>query len=168
MKIIDFNDKYKDDVVDFILNIQNIEFNVNIKLEEQPEINDVHKNFISLGGGFWLAIDEHDRLIGTIGLHRLSPEVAILKKFFIKKESRGHKVGLQLYKKLISFAESEGVLQIYLDTPATARGARNFYIKAGFKEISKENLPIQYSYPDRDSIIFRLNLSPYPKEIITY
>lgn len=81
MKIVEYTDKFKDDVIDLILNIQNIEFDVDIQLEEQPDIQDIHQYFTTSGGNFWLALDDHEKLIGTIGLQALTPQMAILKSF---------------------------------------------------------------------------------------
>ena len=45
MKIVEYTDKFKDDVINLILNIQIIEFDVDIQLEEQPDIQDIHQYF---------------------------------------------------------------------------------------------------------------------------
>ncbi|MCH7308552.1 GNAT family N-acetyltransferase [Acinetobacter sp. NIPH 1852] len=158
MKIVEYNDKFKDDVIDLILSIQNIEFDVGIPLAEQPDIQDIHKYFITSGGNFWLALDQNDKLIGTIGLQALTPQIAILKKFFVISEYRGHQVGMALYNELLKFAEINHFLEIFLDTPAKATQSHKFYRKAGFKEVAKELLPVVYQYPDRDSLIFHLKL----------
>ena len=36
--------------------------------------------------------------------------------------------------------------------------SHRFYEKAGFQRISRENLPIEYSVPDRDSLLYVLYL----------
>lgn len=158
MKIVEYTDKFKDDVINLILNIQNIEFDVDIQLEEQPDIQDIHQYFTTSGGNFWLALDDHEKLIGTIGLQALTPQMAILKKFFVNSEYRGHKVGKALYDELLNFAEINNFLEIFLDTPSKATQSHQFYRKAGFEEIPKQQLPVVYKYPDRNSLIFRLKL----------
>lgn len=158
MKVVGYTEKYKNDVIDLILTIQNIEFNVNISLDEQADIKDIYKYFNASGGNFWLALDDDEKLIGTLGLQAITPEIAILKKFFVSSEYRGHKIGAALYNELLKFAQKNNFLEIFLDTPAKATQSHKFYRKAGFEEVTKAKLPIVYQYPDRDSLIFCLKL----------
>lgn len=158
MKIIEYTDQFKDDVIQLILQIQNIEFEVNIQLDEQPDIQDIPKYFQTSGGNFWLAINDEDKLVGTLGLQAFNLKTAILKKFFVNPEYRGHKVGKALYDELIEFAKAQKFSEILLDTPAKATRSHQFYRQAGFQEINKQELPIPYIYPDRDSLIFLLKL----------
>lgn len=53
-------------------------------------------------------------------------------------QNKEAKIGLALYNELIKYAISKNVHSIILDTPA--------------------ELPVPYSYPDRDSILYRLDL----------
>jgi salicylate hydroxylase len=48
--------------------------------------------------------------------------------------------------------------QVLLDTPAVATRAQQFYRRAGFEQITREQLPVPYEYPDRDSLLFLLRL----------
>ena len=81
-----------------------------------------------------------------------------MKKFFVKKKYRSQRVGLALYKKLLEFAEAANVQYIILDTPSFAHASHRFYEKAGFRKIDKIELPVPYEYPDRDSILYMLDL----------
>lgn len=106
---------------------------------------------------FWLALHKGN-VVGTVGLMLKEQHCAILKKFFVKKEFRSQKVGLALYRELLKYAESIGVRNIILDTPAVAHASHKFYEKAGFCKIKKDELPISYVYPDRDSILYMLKI----------
>lgn len=68
------------------------------------------------------------------------------------------KIGLALYNELLKYAVSKEVHSIILDTPAVAHASHRFYEKAGFRRISTAELPVPYSYPDRDSILYLLKL----------
>ncbi|GIM29299.1 hypothetical protein CPJCM30710_19650 [Clostridium polyendosporum] len=59
---------------------------------------------------------------------------------------------------ILDFAKNQSLSIIILDTPSKANRSHSFYKKVGFKQIPKEALPIPYEYPDRDSLIFRLDL----------
>ncbi len=69
------------------------------------------------------------------------------------------KIGLALYNELLKYAVSKEAHSIILDTPAVAQASHRFYEKAGFRRISTAELPVPYSYPNRESILYLLNLS---------
>lgn len=156
-----YDDRYKEEVIKQILYVQNVEYGVGISVEEQPDILDIQANYIKDGGNFWVALNDNGEVVGTIGLQKKTNEVAVLKKFFVYKDYRGKEfgIGTGLYKALLDFAKKQGFSKIILDTPSKATRSHSFYKKVGFKEIAKGDLPIQYDYPDRDSLIFELGLS---------
>ena len=118
---------------------------------------DIHRNYQQPGGEFWIALSE-GKVVGTIGLMLKEKHCAVMKKFFVKKEFRSQKIGLALYNELLKYAVSKEVHNIILDTPAVAHASHRFYEKAGFHRISTAELPVPYSYPDRESILYLLKL----------
>ena len=157
MEIKTYSGGYKDEIISLILGIQNDEAGINLSLQEQPDLLDISQSYQQNGGGFWVALTD-GKVIGTIGLMKKEQRCAVLKKFFVKKEFRSQKVGLALYNKLLTFAKSLDIQYIILDTPSVAHASHKFYQKAGFRRISIDKLPVPYSYPDRESIIYMLNL----------
>lgn len=157
MQIETYSGKYDDEIISLILDIQNNESKINLSLEEQPDLLDIKHSYQQKGGEFWIAMD-NDKVIGTIGLMLKENHCAVMKKFFVKKEFRSQKVGLALYKELLNFAENAGVKHIILDTPSVASVSHKFYEKSGFRRIDRKELPVSYSYPDRDSILYMLDL----------
>ena len=67
MQIITYQEKYKQQVIDLILHIQNYEAKINLSLEEQPDLLDIPTCYEKDGGEFWLAVED-DTLIGTLTL----------------------------------------------------------------------------------------------------
>lgn len=112
LQIETYSEKYKDEMISLILDIQNNEAKIDLSLEEQPDLLDI----------------------------------------------RSQKIGLALYQELLQFAKAAGVLHIILDTPSVAHASHRFYEKAGFRRIDKSELPVLYSYPDRESILYMLEL----------
>lgn len=157
MKIETYSGKYDDQIISLILSIQNEEAKIGLSLQEQTDLLDIHRSYQQIGGEFWVALSD-GRVIGTIGLMLRENHCAIMKKFFVEKAFRSQKVGLSLYNKLLQYAISKEVHYIILDTPAVAHASHRFYEKAGFFRISSEELPVSYSYPDRDSILYLLKL----------
>lgn len=157
IKIQTYNGEYDNEIINLILSIQNNESKINLSLEEQPDLKDIKKCYQEKGGEFWLALDK-DKLVGTIGIMLKENNCAVMKKFFVDSKYRSKKVGLELYNSLLDYAKENGVKHIILDTPSVAVKSHKFYERAGFYKISKENLPIKYEYPDRNSLIYELDL----------
>lgn len=157
LKIETYNGKFDNEIISLILSIQNDEAKIGLSLQEQPDLLDIHRSYQQAGGEFWIALSD-DRVIGTIGLMLREDQCAVMKKFFVEKAFRSQKVGLSLYNEVLKYAVSNNVHHIILDTPSVAHAAHRFYEKAGFRKISAAQLPIPYDYPDRDSILYLLNL----------
>lgn len=159
MKIIEYTEEYKQEVIDMILHIQNQESKINLSLEEQPDLLDVKSYYTNKGGKFWLAVED-GRLIGTIALMNFQNGNGVLKKFFVRKEFRNQKIGLALYRTLYDYAVQKHYKNILLDTPSVAEASHRFYEKSGFHKTDKNHMPFAYDYPDRDSYLYLLALSP--------
>jgi len=147
-------------VIALVLGIQNGEFGLGLAIEDQPQLLDIDTHFLRAGGGFWVAVDTANRVVGSIGLLRKTPECAVLRSFFIEPDWRGGASGCaqRLYAVLLDFTHAQGIGQVILDTPAVATRAQRFYRRAGFVQITREQLPVPYEYPDRDSVLFLLAL----------
>lgn len=154
MQIIEYEDRYKDQIIDLILTIQNKEAGIGLSLEEQPDLCDIQNAYINDGGDFWVAVNEQGDAVGTIGLMNKGNGYGILKKFFVRSDYRSHKVGLQLYQALQKFCKDNHFKVIILDTPSVAETSHHFYERNGFSRIAKNELPIAYDYPDRDSYLY--------------
>ncbi len=157
MEIKQYSDEYKEEVIGLILDIQNNEAKVGIPLAEQPDLLDICTSYIGNGGNFWIAVD-NNHVVGTIGLMKINPDWCVLKKFFVRRDFRSRKVGLALYERLLAYAETNAIKHIILDTPSVATKSHAFYERAGFVRIDKSDLPIAYEYPDRQSVLYRLDL----------
>ena len=157
MKIETYSGKFDDEIISLILSIQNDEVKIGLSLQEQPDLLDIYRSYQQQGGQFWIALSD-GRMIGTIGLILRENHCAIMKKFFVEKAFRTQKVGFSLYNELLKYVIRKEVHHIILDTPAVAQVSHRFYEKAGFYRISSEELPVPYSYHDRDSILYLLDL----------
>ena len=156
MRIISYREELKQQIIDLILHIQNEEAKINLPLQ-QPDLLDIKYSYISRGGEFLVAI-ENGAVIGTIAFMNYGDHNAVLKKFFVQAEYRSQGIGLALYKKLLGVLVEQGYKKVLLNTPAVAVKSHHFYEKAGFKVISKQELPFHYEYPDRDSLLYLLVL----------
>lgn len=157
MEIIQYKDEFRNDAIDLILGIQNNEANVNLTIEDQPDLLNITESYLNRDGNFWLAVD-NGRVVGTIALMSIDGEWSVLKKFFVRADYRSQKIGFALYSELLEFAKQKGYRHIILDTPSVAVKSHAFYERAGFRLISKLELKVQYNYPDRHSLLYQLDI----------
>ncbi|MCI8332825.1 MAG: GNAT family N-acetyltransferase [Clostridiales bacterium] len=157
MEIINYQEVYKQQAIDLILSIQNSEAKINLPIEEQPDLLDIPLYYEKAGGAFWLAVEQNE-VIGTIAFMNYGNGRAVLKKFFVRRDWRNKKIGYALYETLLACLKKQGYQQVLLDTPSVAKASHRFYERAGFCQITKENLPFPYEYPDRDSYLYLLDL----------
>ena len=157
IEIIRYCEKYKQQIIDLILHIQNAEAGIDLNLQEQPDLMNIPFYYEKNGGEFWIAVD-NDTVVGTIGLMNYGNGNGVLKKFFVRADWRNRKIGLSLYQTFLKEAQAGGYRQIILDTPSVAKASHHFYQRAGFMRISKNELPFPYEYPDRNSLLYLLKM----------
>ncbi|MBO2012127.1 GNAT family N-acetyltransferase [Siccationidurans soli] len=99
-------------------------------------------------------------MVGTIGLQKLDADNGVLRKMFVLKEYRGAtpSVAQLLFDTLAEQARELKLKTLYRDTPAIAAASHKFYERNGFTQIDRQALPPTYSFPDRDSKVYRLSL----------
>lgn len=94
MKIIKYEEKYRDDMIFMILEAKNA-------LGRVPGLNedllDVRKNYLEVGDMFWLAIDDNDRVIGRIGYNSIKDTDEVwLHRLFVKYNLKRQGIGSAL------------------------------------------------------------------------
>lgn len=157
IRIENFNPEEQGNVKDFVLDIQNNEFHLEFSDIDQPDLLDTITFYE--GGGFWTA-KRDGVIVGTIGLQKLDSLNGILRKLFVKNEFRGKPLSIaqQLFNILLESAKKKGLTTIWLDSPAVAKASHKFYERNGFKQTDKLNLPIGYSFPDKNSLVYKLTI----------
>ncbi len=87
-------------------------------------------------GGMFIAA-KGDELLGCVALRPLEyPDIAELKRLYVRPRARGKELGLKLTQTALQLAVDNGYKYVRLDTLATMTTARNLYKKLGFVEIS--------------------------------
>lgn len=154
IQIIKFDRKYQDDMVNFILDIQQNEFDVAITIDDQPDLLNIILHYEEKGGIFLLAMDsENDNVIGTIALVRLDDNKSALKKVFVDPKYRGdYKVGQKLLDTIFDFVRETAIEKIYLGSTAKMTRAHNFYKKNGFIEEDFSVFPSDFPIVEVDSV----------------
>ncbi len=157
MTIETYQEKYKDGIVQLILNIQQNEFNVPLTIKDQPDLLDIENVYYRKGGNFWVAV-ETEQVIGTIALIDMGNGQAALRKMFVHKESRGKEkgIGQLLLDTLIGWCKQKGINEVYLGTVEQLHAAKRFYERNGFVKVEKDTLPEIFPLMPVDTEFFKL------------
>ncbi|WP_285012384.1 GNAT family N-acetyltransferase [Lactococcus formosensis] len=150
MKLIAYNDTYKQAVIDLILSIQKDEFGVGVDLADQPDLQDIHAHYSK----FWLAVDEEKGVVGTLGIIKFNAQQAVLKKMFVNVEYRGKSVAQLLLDNLFEYCCIEDIKEIYLGTVEQFKAAHRFYEKNDFILINEKMLPEDMPRMEVDTIFY--------------
>jgi len=155
-RIEEYNDIYKQQVIDLIVNIQRNEFEVAITPEEQPDLQNVSGFYQKGKGNFWLAITGNT-VVGTIALLDIGNNQGALRKMFVNKDYRGreHGVGQALLDTLLEWAKQNEVSEIYLGTTEKFIAAHRFYEKNGFRHVDVDLLPLAFPRMAVDVIFYK-------------
>jgi len=132
MRIITFEDRYRDDMIFMVLEAKNA-------LGRVPRLNedllDVKGCYLSQGGMFWLAVDDSDRVIGCIGYNRYSPDTAKLHRLYVKCDRKRQGIGTALLKTAERHMRAAGYRYSLVHLGGKEYSAsRQFYPKHGYAE----------------------------------
>lgn len=98
MRIIEYDEKYRDDMIFMILEAKDA-------IGKIPNITDdlcsIENSYLKNGGMFWLALDESDRVIGSCGYLLIDESEARLKRFYVKASLKRNGIG----SVILDFAE---------------------------------------------------------------
>ncbi len=99
---------------------------------------------------FWVVVDEHDRVFGTVGLLYSSDREGEVMRMYVDPTQHRKGLGSLLLNTLIDFARVEGYQRLFLTTLMSNRRAIAFYQQHGF------DVPERYAKPDVDLELCKL------------
>ena len=133
MKIIKYEEKYRDDMIFMVLEAKNA-------LGRVPRLNedllDIQKNYLQVGDMFWLAIDDNDRVIGSIGYNSIKDTDEVwLHRLYVKYNLKQQGIGSALLETAEKYLHQQGkkVVKIHLGGNGFEE-SRCFYPKHGYVE----------------------------------
>lgn len=130
MNIVRFEPSRRDDLIFMVLTAKNA-------LGRVPRLNedllDIEQNYFARGDGFWIALDEHDRVCGCVGTCTAGSEELWLKRLYVRPDLKRRGIGTQLLQTAETFARSRGIVRLYTRFNADYREAPLFYTANGFR-----------------------------------
>ena len=139
MRIIKYEKKYRDDLIFMILEAKNA-------LGRVPTLNqdllDLDGFYFNKGDMFWIALDDNDRVIGSVGCNLLPDDEAVLHRLYIKYNLKRQGLGTELLDVAENFARNNGrkVMKVHLGDKVTYFESRSFYPKHGYEFIDDDHL----------------------------
>ena len=131
MKIIKFEEKYRDDTIYMVLSAKN-------SLGRIPRLNedllDVKANYFDKGHPFWIAIDEFDRVIGYIGTKEDENKNLFLSHLYVKYDLKRNGIGSKLLETAENSAIERGYKEIHVYLGKDYLESHLFYPKHGYIE----------------------------------
>ncbi len=131
MKIIKFEDKYRDDMIYMVLSAKNA-------IGRIPRLNedllDIKANYFDKGHPFFLAIDEFDRVIGCIGTKEKEDGNIYLSHLYVKFDLKRHGIGSKLLEVAEDSARERGYKEIHVHLGKEYLESHIFYPKHGYIE----------------------------------
>ena len=153
----EYIEAYKDEIIELILNIQQNEFGIPIRKEDQPDLANI-KDFYQTGNGnFWVALYQ-DKVAGTISLKDIGNRQGALRKMFVKSEYRGarFKTAQYLLDSLLAWSRERNLTDIYLGTTEKFLAAHRFYEKNHFDCVPVDQLPSNFPIMKVDTRFYHL------------
>ncbi len=131
MKIIKYEDKYRDDLIYMVLSAKNA-------IGRIPRLNeeflDIKKYYFNKGHPFWIAIDDNDRVIGCIGTRNDVEGNLFLSHLFVKHDCKRQGIGSKLLELAEKDAKKRGYKEVHVHLGKTYLESHIFYPKRGYKE----------------------------------
>ena len=112
IKIVTFESQYRDDLIFLILEAKNA-------LGRVPGINedllDIKRNYFDKGGMFWIAIDENNRVVGSVGYNSIDNSTEVyLHRLFVKCNMKHCGLGTKLLQTAENYAKSQGKTSVHI------------------------------------------------------
>jgi putative acetyltransferase len=155
---IPFEPKYKEQVINLIIDIQQNEFQVPITIKDQPDLQIIPDFYQIKNGNFWVALHE-EKVVGTIALIDCGEGVACIRKMFVHKDFRSkYSIAQTLLDTLVAQCKAYNFKAIYLGTRGQLQAAIRFYERNSFILVPSDTLPLCFPKMAVDTHFFKLKL----------
>lgn len=138
MKIIEYQDFYRDDMIFMVLEAKNA---LGVAPHLNEDLLDIPGSYFSKGEKFWLALDEKNRVTGCIGYNRCEPDTAKLHRLYVKYDRKRQGIGTQLLITAEQAIRDAGYRYVVVHLGGKAYfESRQFYPNYGYREYKPDYL----------------------------
>ena len=100
---------------------------------------DLEGNYLKNKGSFYLLLDYHGEIVGSVGILRLNDTECELRKMYLKASKRGRGYGKLLLELGLQRARELGYRRVILETATVLKEAITLYRQYGFERFEAEN-----------------------------
>ena len=101
-----------------------------------PDLGRFSEIYNKEGYRYWVVEDEKGKVVGGVGIGRLTDDVCELQKMYLLKETRGTGVAHKLMENALDYAKLY-YKKCYIETLSNMIAANKFYKKYGFISLDK-------------------------------
>lgn len=139
-------------IINLIFDIWINEYHFEVKKEDFPDLQEI-ENYYAKENGLFLVAVVNGEIVGTIACNQLPGENFVLKRMFVNKNYRGLGIAQMLLNKLFELTITNNNIVFFLSTKESeAIAAKKFYLKNGFRIISKTALPKDFPFFYQDDL----------------
>lgn len=103
------------------------------------DLDDIEGNY-TCNGGYFIVMEDENRIIASMGILRVSEETCELRKMYAIPAARGRGLGKFLLEHAITRARELGFRRMVLETAAPLKEAITLYKKYGFTEYYPDHI----------------------------
>ncbi|MBR5109576.1 MAG: GNAT family N-acetyltransferase [Clostridia bacterium] len=146
MRIIPYDDMYRDDMIFMVLEAKDA-------LGRVPGLNedllDVRKNYLDKGDMFWLALSDAGRVVGCIGYSAIPDTDDVwLHRFYVKAALKRQGIGTALYLHAEAHLRAIGKQRVHVHLGGKGyEASRLFYRHLGYEYEQDENYMVKSLKP---------------------
>jgi ribosomal protein S18 acetylase RimI-like enzyme len=131
VRVVDFEPRWRDDFAR--LNMEWLERWFTVEPEDREVLGDPETHVLASGGRVLFAVDESDRVLGTVALMRHEDGLVELTKMAVEPELRGAGIGRKLMAAAIEAFAQMGGRELFLESNTRLAPALKLYESAGFR-----------------------------------
>ena len=135
-KIIKYSHEYRDDMFYCYLSAKDV---LSDALRLRDDLLDIQKYYFDKGDMFWIAVDDHNRVVGMVGTNTTSKNDLWLKRLFIRSDMKRKGIACALLAVVIEYAKSKGIISIHTRFNDNYIEASHFYLTQGFIESERSD-----------------------------
>ncbi len=135
MKIIEYDNKYRDDLIFMILEAKDA---IGKIPNLTPDLLEIEKYYMNNGGKFWIAVDDADRVVGSCGYLPVNNDEVRLKRLYVKSSLKRQGIGSKILHFVEEYLTSVGKkeVSIHLGEKRYYFESYEFYAKRGYESSS--------------------------------
>lgn len=127
-----FNKDNERAVIDLISGVMSKEFREVASAYPMEDVEYIDKAYGGIGDAFFVAMNDSDKVVGTVAVKKEDGRVALLRRLFVAPTHRNQRIGKKLLDRALEFCREVGYQELIFKTTSKMSGAIELCKKNGF------------------------------------